>query len=89
MNLKEEPIIMVNSKFNSNKYYLYRDKIIIKNNKKDKVIVLPQEENIINFYDMYYDGNILNIIVSTRNMYDYRYILDEVELKLLNRSFSK
>ena len=75
--------------FNSNKYYLYRDKIIIKNNKKDKVIVLPQEENIINFYDMYYDGNILNIIVSTRNMYDYRYILDEVELKLLNRSFSK
>ena len=40
---------------------------------------------------MYYDGNILNIIVSTRNMYDYRYIPNETELKFLNQNqiFSK
>ena len=40
---------------------------------------------------MYYDNNILNVIVSIWDIYDYRYIPNETELKFLNQNqiFSK
>lgn len=75
------------SEVNSNEYYMTRRKIIVLNKEKQviKKIELPQMENnerVIGFYDMYYDCGELLVVISMRDYYDSKTILNEKTLEL-------
>lgn len=89
MSSSEKKPIIIDSKINKNQYFLYEKQIIVKNNNKEKFIILPKNENNICFYDIYYNDNILYVITITEKLYDYRYILDEKKLELIGVNFSK
>lgn len=87
--LDEKPDIILESKEKSVKYYMYKNRIIVKSNNDDICIELPQVENVICFYDMYFVKECINVIIATRGSYDIRYILDENEIKLVSKKLSK
>ena len=78
-----------NSKYKDIQYYMYSDKILIKNGNSESYIELPQVDKAICFYDMYYVKECLYVIVATRGTYDIRYILDEKKFRLLSEQQSK
>lgn len=87
--MEEKADILLKSKYKNNQYYMYSDKIIIKNNNNEYCIRLPQIDKVIGFYDMYYINQKICVIIATRGSYDIRCILDEEELKLTSEQLSK
>lgn len=82
--------IVVKSKFNLNSYYLLNDKIVVcKNDDIYSTVNLPNVNSIICFYDMYYAGDGLRIIMATRNNYDLVAILDEDDLTINIKNYTK
>lgn len=82
--------IVIQSIVNQNCYYLFKEKIIIKQGDGNyKEIYLPHDVNIICFYDMFYVANKLRVIIATRTDYDFISILDEENLSLCPLKLSK
>ncbi len=82
--------IVLKSKINSNCYYLFKNLIIIKKiNGCYKNIYLPQGNDVICFYDMYYMDDELKIIFATRNNYDLAGVLDEENLVITIKNLTK
>lgn len=81
--------IIIDSKYKNIQYHMYNDKIIIQENEKQSVIHLPQGDEVGCFYDMYYAGEYIQVVVATRRAYDIRYTLDEDALELVFKQLCK
>lgn len=82
--------IVVKSKINLNSYYLFNDRIVAyKDNENYTTISLPNRNNMICFYDMYYATDGLRIIIATRDNYDLVAILDEDNLTINIKNYTK
>lgn len=88
-NISENAEITLVSKRNHNTYYLFSDKIVVRDNENDKSIALPDENGIICFYDMYYSQGELYVICIAEGYYDLAYILNEGKLSLEKRNLHK
>ena len=91
MNLEQADKIL-HSNINKNCYYLFKDKIIVETERnKYQEILLPKDEDdqIVGFYDMYYEKADLIIIVDSRVFYDRKFILDEHNLSIMFAGLTK
>lgn len=81
--------IVLNSRYKNIQYHMRSDKIIIQKDKGQSCINLPKADEGVCFYDMYYVGEYIQVIVATRRAYDIRYTLDEDKLELVFKQLSK
>ena len=91
MNLEQADKIL-HSNINKNCYYLFKDKNIVETERnKYQEILLPRDEDdqIVGFYDMYYEKVDLIIIVDSRDFYDRKFILDEHNLSIMFAGLTK
>ncbi|MDE7253969.1 MAG: hypothetical protein K2O32_13645 [Acetatifactor sp.] len=91
MNLEQADKIL-HSNINKNCYYLFKDKIIVETERnKYQEILLPKDEDdqIVCFYDMYYEKADLIIIVASRDFYDRKFILYEHNLSIMFAGLTK
>lgn len=82
----------LDSHINSNRYYLTKDKIYVVNNEHIQCeIPLPRINDVAlnGFYQMYYVGEEIEVIIDRRTFYDYSMILDEEKLTLKNLTLVK
>lgn len=90
--MDEKAIITIDSKYKNVQYHMYNDRIIVKSNNSNNnkcLIKLPLIDKVIGFYDMYYVSGYIHVIIATRGDYDIRYILNEDEMKLVDKQLSK
>ena len=80
--------IILESKKKNNTYYMYSDKIVVCGT-INKTIVLPSDNKIICFYDMYYIEDELFVVLCTDGDYDAVYIMDEEHLSICKKGFQK
>ena len=85
----EQPKIRLDSQHKEVRYLMYDNNILVMRDNDELYIELPQGDNVICFYDMYYVKGSLQVIVATRSSYDIRYILDEDNFKLVAKHLSK
>ena len=85
----ENEAIIVKSKKNNYTYMMHENIIVASGEDKEYTIELPHKDNILCFYDMYYDNNDLIVIIATRGSYDIRYELDEQGLNLKEIAYTK
>ncbi len=74
----KKPIKIIHSQNCDNKYYMFSNEIFI-HGKNNKVIGLPIERGSICFCDMYYNSDILYVVVNKNKGY-VTYILNERDL---------
>ena len=83
MNLEYADVIL-RSNINKNCYYLFKNKIIVETERnKYQELLLPKDDKLTCFYDIYYVKDDLKIIVASRDYYDRVYILDEDNLSIM------
>lgn len=89
MNLEQADVIL-HSNINKNCYYLFKNRIIVETEKnKYQELLLPKDDKLICFYDIYYAKDGLRIIVASRECYDRVFILDEHNLSVTSVRLTK
>ena len=83
--------IRLDSQITANQYELHDEKICVFDSQHSliKSIDLPKETETICFYDMYYETDKLKVVVATRGFYDKKYILDEIQMCLVEDGYTK
>ena len=80
---------VINAQSSSNKYYLFSDKLIVRNKNDEilKVIYPPSDDKtfakhmLVSFHDIYYENDYLIVVVSTRwNCWWFKFYDDTLEL---------
>lgn len=89
MNLKYADVIL-HSNINNNCYYLFKNKIVVETERnKYQELLLPKDDKLICFYDIYYVKDDLKIIVASRDCYDRVFVLDEHNLSIMSVRLTK
>ncbi len=78
-------ISTIESKKNNNLYEIMEDRIRVKDSSGTKEVFLPEDSQYsLCFYDIFYMGEKLYVIVARRVGFDVKYEIDEDELILRN-----
>lgn len=83
---------VLESRLKPYKYIMYENVVIVIDKEETEIKQFSFPSNIrgaICFYDMYYCLDYIALIVATRDCYDYRLLVDENKLEIVNSGFDK